>query len=80
MPAAGADPLQKGVYSQPRPAVGCAVGQRQEAKAAARALSLSEIFVEVRSPDQIVPGLEQLHKENAQIVVCLYDALFLSGA
>jgi putative ABC transport system substrate-binding protein len=53
-----------------------AVGQRQEAKAAARALSLGEIFVEVRSPDEIAPGLEQLHRENAQIVVCLYDALF----
>jgi putative tryptophan/tyrosine transport system substrate-binding protein len=58
------------------PDSGDAVGQRQEAKAAARALSLSEIFVEVRSPDQIAPGLEQLHRKNAQIVICLYDALF----
>jgi putative tryptophan/tyrosine transport system substrate-binding protein len=32
--------------------------------------------VEIRSPGEIAAGLERLRRESAQIVVCLYDALF----
>jgi putative tryptophan/tyrosine transport system substrate-binding protein len=53
-----------------------APGQRQEAASAVRALSTRGLFVEIRSPGEIAAGLERLRRESAQIVVCLYDALF----
>jgi putative tryptophan/tyrosine transport system substrate-binding protein len=51
-------------------------GQRQEARLAATAQSLTELFVEIRSPDEVAAGLDRLRRENVQVVVCLYDALF----
>jgi putative tryptophan/tyrosine transport system substrate-binding protein len=63
-----------GILINPDSADGAA--QRQEATLALRALSLSGLFVEIRSPAEIAAGLEQLRRGSAQIVVCLYDALF----
>jgi putative ABC transport system substrate-binding protein len=53
-----------------------AATQQREAEAAGKRLALTQVFAEVRSPEEIVSAFQHFQSERAQMVVCLYDALF----
>jgi ABC-type uncharacterized transport system substrate-binding protein len=53
-----------------------AANQRRESEAARTAFSVTYVYAELRTPDEIEPAFQRLESERVQVVVTLYDALF----